>query len=318
MTLVRLIMKCVTSVRFSVRINGELQPYFTPSRGFRQGDPMSPFLFLLCAEGLSSLLKNYGYIDRGVRASFRAPWVSHLLFTDDSLIFINANSQSAERLNSILRVYGEASGQCVNRDKSAIYFSPNTPHELCRFMKGVLGVSVEAFSDRYLGLSTAVGRITSGTFDHIGERSRSKMRGWSERLFACAGREVLLKSVIQAIPTFSMSCFLLTKKVCKNLTSSMAKYWWSSSIDRRSLHWILWKELATPKCRGGMGFRDYHSFNLALLGKHGWCLITNPTSLCARVLKGRYYPDTDFTRASVPHSDSATWCAIVAGREALT
>uniref|UniRef100_A0A8R7TRA7 Reverse transcriptase domain-containing protein n=1 Tax=Triticum urartu TaxID=4572 RepID=A0A8R7TRA7_TRIUA len=166
---VRLIMKCVSSVRFYVRVNGELLPFFTPSRGLRQGDPASPFLFLLCAEGLSSLLKYYnvGYIDRGIRVSYRSPWVTHLLFADDSLIFISANTQSAERLNEILRIYGEASGQCVNRAKSAIYFSSNTPARLKHQLKAVLNIDVEAFSERYLGLPTAVGRITSGTFDHI-------------------------------------------------------------------------------------------------------------------------------------------------------
>src|SRR4051812_14665631 len=82
-TLINLIMKCVTSVRFSLRVNGELQPYFTPSRGLRQGDPASPYLFLLCAESFSSLLKYHGHIDRGIRTSIRSPWVSHLLFADD-------------------------------------------------------------------------------------------------------------------------------------------------------------------------------------------------------------------------------------------
>ena len=233
---VRLIMKCVTSVRFSVRVNGKLLPYFDPSRGLRQGCPMSPFLFLLCAEGFSCLLKHYGAVDRGISANLRAPWVNHLLFADDSLIFMKADSGSAARLNSILRIYGAASGQRVNREKSAIFFSPNTTHGCRQAIKNILDVHVEVFSERYLGLPTAVGKITSGTFDHIGERSRSKMQGWSKRLFACAGRETLLKSIIQAIPTFSMSVFLLTKKVWKSLKSCMAKYWWSSSIDKRSMH----------------------------------------------------------------------------------
>ena len=93
MSFVKLIMKCVSSVRFSVRVNGELLPYFTPTRGFREGDPVSPYLFLLCAEGFSSLLKFYddGYIDRGIRVSYGSPWVSHLLFADDSITFFKAN-----------------------------------------------------------------------------------------------------------------------------------------------------------------------------------------------------------------------------------
>jgi hypothetical protein len=124
---VRLVLKCVTSVRFSVRVNGELLPFFTPSRGLRQGDPMSPYLFLLCGEGFSSLLNFFGgdYVDKGIRVSPRSPWINHLLFADDSLIFMKANEQSAERLNEILRIYGECSGQCVNKEKSSIYFSPN-------------------------------------------------------------------------------------------------------------------------------------------------------------------------------------------------
>ena len=139
---VNLVLKCVSSVRFSVRVNGELLPFFTPSRGLRQGCPMSPFLFLLCAEGLTSLLKFYGgiHVDRGIRVSFRAPWASHLLFADDSLIFISATQESANRLNAILLIYATCSGQAVNRAKSAIYFSPNTPHATRQAVKLVLGV----------------------------------------------------------------------------------------------------------------------------------------------------------------------------------
>lgn len=245
---VQLIIKCVSSVRFAVRVNGELLPFFTPSKGLRQGCPMSPFLFLLCAEGLTSLLNYCGsFVDRGVRASSTSPWINHLLFADDCLIFISAKGESADRLNEILNIYATCSGQCVNKEKSAVYFTPNTPEARKHELKQRLGVFSKAFSDKYLGLPTAVGRITSGTFEHICDRVRSKMFGYSERDFACAGREVLLKSVIQAITTFSMSCFRLTKKVFKKLTSCMARYFWSSNIDRRSMNWVSWKKLASPK-----------------------------------------------------------------------
>ena len=102
---VRLILKCV-SVRFSVRVNGELLPFFTPSRGFRQGDPVSPFLFLLCAEGFTTLLNSFGgaQVDRGIRVSTHSPWINHLLFADDSLIFMQARAQSAHRSPEILRI----------------------------------------------------------------------------------------------------------------------------------------------------------------------------------------------------------------------
>lgn len=163
-------------------------------------------------------------------------------------------------------------------------------------MKHSLGIHVEDFTERYLGLPTAVERITSGTFDHICKRSRRKMQGWSEKNFVCSGIEVYLKLIIQ---------------------SCMTKYWWSSSIDKRSLHWISWEKLATPKFKGGMGFRDFEKFNLALLGKQGWRLITHPDSLCWSVLKGKYFPECDFMQAQAPAKSSATWKAIIAGRTML-
>jgi hypothetical protein len=79
-----------------------------------------------------------------------------------------------------------------------------------------MGIVAEAFSERYLDLPTAIGRITSGTFDHIGERIRNKLNDGSERMVSCAGWEVFLKVVIQVILMFSMGCFKLSKKVCKN------------------------------------------------------------------------------------------------------
>jgi hypothetical protein len=83
------------------------------------------------------------------------------------------------------------------------------------------------------------------------------------------------------------------------------------------MHWISWSNLATQKIKGGVGFRDLHLFSLALLGKQGWHFMTNPNSLCARVIKARYFPECDFIQATVPRSASTTWRAIVVGREAL-
>jgi hypothetical protein len=95
MNLVNLVMRCVESVRFSVRVNGQLSNAFYPTRGIRQGDPMSPYLFLLCAEGLSSMLKYSGpqFLSKGVQVGIHAPWVSHLLFADDCLVFTQASER---------------------------------------------------------------------------------------------------------------------------------------------------------------------------------------------------------------------------------
>jgi hypothetical protein len=101
------------------------------------------------------------------------------------------------------------------------------------------------------------------------------------------------------------------------MKSAMANYWWGSSADNRRMHWMSWERLTKPKNKGGMGFCDFRCFNLAMLGKQGWRLIERPNSLCARVLKGRYFHDTEFMEASRKRHASSTWRAILAGREAL-
>ena len=116
-------MQCVTSVEYWARFNTEETKSFKPTKGLRQGDPLSPNLFLICSEGLSSLLdheEEVGGIE-GIRVCRDAPSISHLLFADDSLILMKANVQNANTLKTILEVYCGSSGQCVSTPKSSIF-----------------------------------------------------------------------------------------------------------------------------------------------------------------------------------------------------
>ena len=143
------------------------------------------------------------------------------------------------------------------------------------------------------------------------------MQGWCERKMSCAAREVLLKSVVQALPAYSMSCFKLTKGLCKKVTTNMSKFWWAGSLDRKGMHWQSWDKMCIAKSQGGLGFRDLEIFNDALLAKQAWRLLDNPNSLCARVLKARYFPNEGFLTAGCPASASKTWKAIIQGRDML-
>jgi hypothetical protein len=119
------------------------------------------------------------------------------------------------------------------------------------------------------------------------------------------------------IPTYSMSCFVLAADTCKHITSAMSYYWWGSSVDNRGMHWKKWTDLTRPKASGSMGFKDVRKFNLAMLGKQGWCLMTNPSLLCAQVLKGKYFSNDYFMTARRKKNSSHTWRAILAGRTGL-
>lgn len=158
---VNFIMQCVSTVEYRVRFNGEESESFKPTRDLRQGDPLSPYLFLLCTEGLTALLthaEESGNI-LGVKVCRDAPPITNLLFVDDSLILMKANMHNAETLKSILDSYCATSGQLVSVDKSSIFFSPNTRVEVREQMCVSLNIMTEALNDKYLGLPAMQGWI---------------------------------------------------------------------------------------------------------------------------------------------------------------
>ena len=119
-----LILSCVTSVTYSFLVNGSTTGYISPSRGLRQGDPISPYLFLICAEGLTSLIPCYEHLGliHGVSICREAPSITHLLFADDNFIFLKASFKDCWFLKQILQLYEAASGQCINFQKCAVSF----------------------------------------------------------------------------------------------------------------------------------------------------------------------------------------------------
>jgi hypothetical protein len=215
---VELIMACVTSVSYSVRYNSQLTDGFIPTRGIRQGDPLSPYLFLLCAEGLSSCLlhaEEVGGIE-GIKACRNALSVSHLVFADDSLILLKADRNNAISLQQVLESYFANSEQLVSVAKSSIYFSPNTNVDVKVDICNTLNINKEAISDKYLGLPTMVGADRSDCFMHFVERVLLRIKGWKEKMLWIGGKEILIKDVIQSIPVYAMSVFLLPKNVCNS------------------------------------------------------------------------------------------------------
>ena len=164
---INLIMQCVTTVCYRIKVNGEYTDSFFPQRGLRQGDPLSPYLFILCAEGFSALLQHaesVGNIE-GIKVCPGAPVVNHLFFADDSLILMKAREADALFLKQMLRTYELASGQVINKDKSSVLFSPNTSNYTRQQMRAILSINQEAKSEKYLELPVTVGRSRKKTFE---------------------------------------------------------------------------------------------------------------------------------------------------------
>ncbi|GMI90334.1 hypothetical protein HRI_002702700 [Hibiscus trionum] len=306
---VRLIMKCVRTVSYSVCMNGCNGSRFYPSRGIMQGDPLSPYLFLVCAEGLSTLM-NEAHTLKTIKAATigrERLAVEHLLFADDCILFGGASVEGASNMKGLLQNFGNASGQRVNFGKSLVFFSSNVDLSLREQIGMLLGVRVSLNPEKYLGLPTMVGRNKKEAFNYYMDRYNKKTNNWGVRFLSMGGKEVLIKSVLQSIPVYAMNCFLLPASLCRALEQVMSRFWWRRNGIKRGIHWTTWNSLARPKSCGGLGFRELGKFNVALLAKQCWSLITHPDCFLAKVLKARYYPTSDFLSSNLGSNSSYIW-----------
>lgn len=164
-------------------------------------------------------------------------------------------------------MYEQASGQQINREKTTLFFSKAVVEEKKGEILNFLGVLEIKEYEKYLGLRAVVGRNKKASLKYIKERVWIKLQGWKTKLLSQAGREVLLKAVVQAIPTFAMSCFKLPIGLCNEMEMQIRKFWWGECGGQRKIHWKSWETLCKPKLGGGMGFKDLVRFNAAMLAK---------------------------------------------------
>ena len=201
--------------------------------------------------------------------------------------------------------------------KREFFFSHNTPQACRDSICSILGTNPTTQFEKYLGLPSIVGRAKRRAFNEIKDRVWRRLQGWNEKLLSQAGREILIKAVIQAIPTYAMSCFKLPAGLCADISAMATRFWWGQRGSERKIHWLSRHRLNQPKKKGGIGFRDLQLFNKALLARQGWRIMQCPASLVSRVLKAKYFPHSSFLEAQIPSNASYTWQSICEAKEVL-
>ncbi|XP_062089159.1 uncharacterized protein LOC133795722 [Humulus lupulus] len=307
---VSLVMKCVSSVAYKIAIEGQELGPIVPTRGLRQGDPLSPYLFIICAEGFSALISKFVGDGRltGCKVARSAPVISHMLFADDSYLFCKSSMEEVIHVGELLHFYQLASGQQINLAKSSVFFSTNTRAETRQNICSELNIPEAGPLSMYLGLPNTLGRNKSVVLGFLKDKMRKRIAQWEGRFLSKAGKEILIKTVTQALPSYAMSVFLLPLGLCREMEMLMCKYWWhSSSSTGRGIHWRKWDSLTMHKVKGGMGLRDLHDFNRSLLCKQGWRLLINPNSLVSRLFQARYFRNGNYLTAELGPNPSYIW-----------
>lgn len=177
-------------------------------------------------EGLTALIHEYERrrLLTCIKVARGAPVISHLFFADDSYIYCKAKGETTSKIHHMLQVFDRASGQQINTTKSSVFFSCNTGQEEWALICNITGFQEASEATTYLGLPNLVGRNKKAVIGYLKSRMQSIIEGWDKKFLSKGGKELMLKTVAQALPSYAMSVFLLPKQVCSEMESLMCKY----------------------------------------------------------------------------------------------
>ncbi|XP_027120639.2 uncharacterized protein [Coffea arabica] len=264
------IWRLVSNVWFSVLINGASVGFFKSTRGLRQGDPLSPGLFIIGTEVLSrslnKLVEHRGFkcfsVPRG------SPKITHLSYADDVLVFLGASSSSLRCVMQTIENYEAVSGHEINVQKCGFMVHAKLPRQCVARVRRLTGFGLKSFPVRYLGCPLFVGRRKCLYFMELVQSIISKVSSWSSRFLSNGGRIVLIKHVLSAIPIHLLVASCPPKGVLALVERAMANFLWGEREGGLRHHWIKWADLCADSSQGGVGVRSlldvYTAFSLKL------------------------------------------------------
>ncbi|KAL2230743.1 UNVERIFIED_CONTAM: Transposon TX1 uncharacterized protein [Sesamum indicum] len=266
-TFTRWIEECISTTSFSVGLNGTPHGFFAGARGLRQGDPLSPFLFVLVMEVL-----HIGYmqlIEQDMQ--FKYHWkceparVFQLGFADDLLLFCRADLDSVRVLKMGLDQFAEWSGLRLNIQKSHIIISRSAQERKDQLLS-ILGFQEGHLPMRYLGLPLISSRLTISDCQPLLSKIDARIAGWEGMSLSYAGRVQIIKSVLSAWSIYWASAFILPKAIIKEVEKRLRRFLWKGT-SMTGYAKVAWKDVCKPVGEGGQGIKDIDALNRALMTK---------------------------------------------------
>ena len=289
-SMISLIMSYVSTSTTTLLFNGSKLDSFQPSRGIRQGDLISPYLFLLYKEFLGAQITSMCEDKRWdkVRASRSGPSFSHVLFADDLMLFAKADYKNCEAIIEVLDNFCNLAGQKVNTTKSKIIFSSNVTNRRVRGIYRRLGIAATTNLGKYLGFPIIHQGRVGNAYNFVVNKMQSKLAGWKSKLLSKAGKLVLVKSSATLVAEYYMQCQSLPIKVCNQIDKLIRDFLWGSTEEKRRLHLVRWETVMLPKELGGLGLHNMKDINNALLAKLCWRLACEQEAPWAKMLVAKY------------------------------
>jgi hypothetical protein len=226
---ISLIHQCISTVSFTLLLNGFKSSSFIPGWGLRQRDPLSPYLFILCSEVLSRIINRE--VDRGVIQGVKlgpgAPPIAKLFYADDVLLFCKAKIGEVNMLLNYVDKYCQWFGQSISVEKSGIFAFKGVPRQFLLQVNNQWGFKQLPNGVKYLGVPLFLSHNKSMNFAYVKEKLEARINTWKSKNLSWMGQATLIKCVAQACPLYAMSTCKLSKKLCNDLDAVVRKFWWS-------------------------------------------------------------------------------------------
>ncbi|GJT52207.1 RNA-directed DNA polymerase, eukaryota, reverse transcriptase zinc-binding domain protein, partial [Tanacetum coccineum] len=282
------------SARTSILINGNPSSEFSLKRGLRQGDPLSPFLFIIAMEGLHMALNDgiAANMFHGVKIGSNIH-LSHLFYADDVIILSEWNQSDMENIIRILNIFYIASGLKINIHKSNVFGVGVSSSEIVS-MAACTGCEAGSLPFSYLGLSIGSNMHRIVNWQVITDRFKARLSRWKANMLFIGGRMTLIKFVLGSPGIYYLSIFKAPESVVNSLESMRAAFFSGSSENTKKLAWVKWLNILALLDKGGLGIRSLSAFNKALLLKWRWHLLENPPALWVYVIKAIYGEEAGF------------------------
>ncbi|GAU30676.1 hypothetical protein TSUD_39000 [Trifolium subterraneum] len=279
---------CIFQSFMFVLVNGSPTKDFDVSKGLRQGDPLSPFLFLIVAEGLTGMVRRAVELGKFQGYKLSDSIQFHILqFADDTILMGENSWDNLWTIKTMLRGFEMVSGLKINFTKSKLY-GINVDDRFLEAGSTFLSCRSDVIPFKFLGIPVGANPRRRETWRPVVEAMSKRLSRWSGGHLSYGGRITLINSVLASLPLYFFSFFKAPICVLNQLVSIQRNFLWGGGMEEKKLCWVKWDHICLPRDVGGLGVKNLKLFNIALLSKWKWRCVNDSEAIWMDVLRYRY------------------------------